>query len=128
MIIELKQSNFEQVVRQPGLVMVDCWATWCGSCGQFDKTYKKVAKRHSMHRFASLDTENEKALRDSIGISHIPSLLLYRDGILIFKEPGNFNEETLDSIIAQAKALDMEMVKAEMAKNEPEPTNEFKEK
>jgi thioredoxin 1 len=120
MITELTESNFEQVVLQPGLVIVDCWATWCGSCGQFDKTYKKVAKRHSKHSFASLDTENEKALRDSIGISYIPSLLLYRDGILIFKEPGNFDEETLNSIIAQAEVLDMEMVKAEMGKNEPE--------
>jgi thioredoxin 1 len=121
MITSLTDSNFEQVTRQPGIVIVDCWAAWCGTCRQFEKVYRRVAEKRSQHTFTELDTETQKNLRSALGISHIPSLLLYRDGILLFKEPGNFDEETLSGIIDQAEALDMEMVRAEMAKAGPDP-------
>jgi thioredoxin 1 len=125
MIKELSNSNFEQVVQQPGIVIVDCWAAWCGACKQFEPVFKRVAERHSQHTFAKLDTETNKDMRSALGISHIPSLLLYRDGLLLFNEPGNFDEATLKGIIDQAEKLDMEMVRAEAAKagGEPEADN-----
>ena len=121
MITELTDKNFEEVVQQPGIVIVDCWAAWCGTCRQFEKVYRRVAEKHSQHNFTKLDTESHKDLWSALGISHLPSLLLYRDGILLFKEPGNFDEETLNGIIDQAEALDMEIVRAEMAKGRTDP-------
>ena len=115
MITALTNSNFEQVVQQSGIVIVDCWAAWCGTCKQFEPLFKRVAEEHSQHTFAKLDTETNKDMRSVLGISHIPSLLLYRDGVLLFNEPGNFDEKTLSGIIGQAEALDMERVRAEMA-------------
>jgi thioredoxin 1 len=114
MIIELSNSNFEQVVRLPGIVVVDCWAAWCGTCKQFEQVYERVAEKHSQHTFAKLDTETNKDLRSALGITHIPSLLLYRDGLQLWNEPGNYDEDTLNGIIAQAAALDMEKVRAEI--------------
>jgi thioredoxin 1 len=121
MITELSNSNFERVARQPGIVIVDCWAAWCGTCKQFEKVITRVAEKHLQHTFTKLDTETHKDLRSALGISHIPSLLLYRDGTLLFNEPGNFDEDTLDGIIRQAEALDMEMVRAEMAQAASKP-------
>jgi thioredoxin 1 len=115
MITELTNKNFEQAVQLPGIVVVDCWAAWCGTCKQFEKVYRRVAEKRSQHTFTKLDTETHKDLRSALGISHIPSLLLYRDGILLFNEPGNFDEQILNGIIDQAEALDMEIVRAETA-------------
>jgi thioredoxin 1 len=114
MIIELSNSNFEQVVRLPGIVVVDCWAAWCGTCKQFEKVYERVAEKHSQHTFTKLDTETHKDLRSALGISHIPNLMLYRDGLLLFNEPGSYDEDALDGIISQAAALDMEKVRTEI--------------
>jgi thioredoxin 1 len=116
MITELTQVNFDKVVQQSGIVLVDCWAAWCGTCKQFEKVYERVADKHSQHTFAKLNTETNRELRSALGISHIPSLLLYRDGVLLFNEPGNYDEEVLDGLIGQAEALDMELVRAEMEK------------
>jgi thioredoxin 1 len=125
MITELTENNFMQLVKQPGIVVVDCWAAWCGACKQFETIYRRVAETRSQHTFAKLDTEANKDLRSALEISHIPSLLLYRDGILLLKQPGNFDEEALNGIIDQAEALDMESVRAEIAKggNETEADN-----
>jgi thioredoxin 1 len=120
MITELTDKNFMQVIRQPGIVLVDCWAAWCGTCTQFEKAYTRVAEKHSQHTFTKLDTETNKDLRSALEISHIPSLMVYRDGILLLKQPGNFDEEALNGIIDQAEALDMEVVRAEMAKEDGE--------
>ena len=125
MIIELSDSNFEQVVRLPGIVVVDCWAAWCGTCKQFEKVYERVAEKHSQHTFAKLDTETHKDLRSALGISHIPNLLLYRDGVLLFNEPGNYDEEALSGIISQAVALDMAKVLSEMERAVGEPQAEI---
>jgi thioredoxin 1 len=111
---ELTQKNFEHVVSKRGIVLVDCWAAWCGSCGGFDTTYKSVANRYPEHTFAKLDVGRNADLCTNLELTHVPSLLLYRDGILLFKDKGQFDEATLSGIIDQAEKLEMEMVREEL--------------
>lgn len=115
MTIEIKRDNFDEVVSRKGIVLVDCWASWCRNCDDFADAFRRSAFKHPDQVFGTLDTEDQKDLRNELGIEHIPSLLLYRDGVLLFKQPGSYDEATLDSIIAQAKSLDMNRVRAEMA-------------
>ena len=115
-LVTLSAHNFDRTVALPGIVMVDCWAGWCGACKDFGPIYEKVATRHSEHTFGKLDTQSEKAIISKLGIEHIPSLLLYRDGILLFQQPGYFDEEQMEDILRQAESLDMEVVKSEMSR------------
>jgi thioredoxin 1 len=111
-IIALGKDNFERVVSSSGIVLVDCWARWCNACKEFKPVFEKASLEHSKHTFASLDTQQEKELVDSLGIEHIPSLLLYRDGLMLFNQPGTFDSTGLESIITQAESLDMNEVRA----------------
>lgn len=111
---ELTRTNFEQTISKKGIVLVDCSAPWCGACGGFGQTYKSVADRHPQHTFAKLDVGRYGELCSTLGLTHVPSLLLYRDGILLFKESGSFDEATLNGIIDQAERLDMNMVREEL--------------
>lgn len=114
MITKLSRVDFEQATQQPGILLVDCQAAWCGGCGEFADVFRRVAAKHTRHRFAQVDTDAEKELREALGITHVPSLLLYRDGLLMFKQAGKFDEKTLDHVIAQAESLDMAQVRAEL--------------
>lgn len=111
-IIELNESNFEGVVTGGGIVVVDCWAAWCGACKNFAPVFEKAAGRYPKHTFGNLDTQKEKSLVADLGIEDIPSLLLYRDGLLLFKQSGYYEEDKLDDIVRQAESLDMEEVRA----------------
>jgi thioredoxin 1 len=115
-MVTLSEQNFDKTVESPGIVMVDCWATWCGACKDFGPVYERVATRYADHTFGKLDTEAEKTIVSKLGIEHIPSLLLFRDGILLFQQPGYFDEEQMEEIVRQAESLDMELVRSEMAK------------
>jgi thioredoxin 1 len=97
------------------VVLVDCWAEWCGACREFAPVFDRVAARYPEHAFAKLDTGAEEELVSSLGISHIPTLMLFRDGVLLFKQPGYLDDEGLDDILAQAASLDMDLVRAEIA-------------
>jgi thioredoxin 1 len=114
-VIDLNLDNFESTVNSGGIVLVDCWATWCKACKPFTPIFERVAAKHSQHTFGKLDTQAEDKLVTKLGVQHIPTLLLYREGILLFQQPGYFEEEELDSIISQAEALDMDVVRAEIA-------------
>ena len=114
MITELNRSEFERAVARPGILLVDCQAAWCGSCGGFADVFRSVSEKHPRHRFCQIDTDAEKELREILGITHVPSLLIYRDGVLLLKQAGKFNEESLNSMIAQAESLDMDEVRAEL--------------
>jgi thioredoxin 1 len=82
--------------------------------------FSRVAERHPQHRFATFNTEQEPELVESLGISHIPTLMLYRDGLLLFQQPGYLDEEALDDVITQAESLDMAMVRAEIEAEKPQ--------
>jgi thioredoxin 1 len=114
MIVKLSQDNYRSILGHDGIVLVDCWASSCGACKVLGPIYAKVAERHPQHTFAKLDTLAEDELVATLGIAHVPTLLLYQDGILLFSQAGNFDEPRLEDIIAQAEALDMDMVRAEI--------------
>ena len=116
--IELGENNFRETVSLDGLVLVDCWAEWCGACKSFEPIYERVASRHPSHTFAKLDTQNEKELREALDIAHIPTLLVYRDGLLLLRHPGSPDENALESIVSQASRLDMRRVREEMTTDE----------
>ena len=115
LITPLTEENFEKVTSKKGILMIDCWAEWCGACQSFNPIFESVAKKYSKHTFAKLDTVKEKQLVSKLGIEHIPTLMLYRDGILIFQQPGYYEEEKLEDIIQQAENLDMDEVRAHIA-------------
>ncbi len=119
-IVDLGTDNLSQTVSAEGITLVDCWASWCGACADFEPIYKRAAERHPEHTFAKLDTQSEKKLVKELGIEHIPSLLLYRDGILLFRQPGYYSEEQLEDIVQQAKSLDMNEVRAHIQAEEQE--------
>jgi thioredoxin 1 len=113
-IFTLYEGNFEDSVYRDGIVMVDCWASWCGACETFRPVYEKVAAKHPEITFGSLDTGVEKGLVSKLGIEHIPTLLLFREGILLFQQPGYYDEEQMEDILHQAATLDMDLVRSEI--------------
>lgn len=115
LILNLSEDNFDAVTAKEGIVMIDFWAEWCGACQSFNPIYEKVAKKYSQHTFTKLDTVAEKQLVSNLGVEHIPTLMLYRDGILLFQQPGYYEEEKLEDIIQQAESLDMDEVRAHIA-------------
>jgi thioredoxin 1 len=104
--IELTTSNFEKNVSAGGILIIDCWAAWCGPCKMFAPKFEKVAADNPDHVFAKLDTQAEPELVAQLGVEHIPSLLVYRDGTLLFKEAGTFDEQILVEILRQAESED----------------------
>lgn len=113
-VINLDSSNFDETVSGDNIIIVDCWAEWCGACKTFAPVYEKVAARHPKHIFGKLDTQSHKDLVATLGIENIPSLLLFREGIMLFKQPGYFSEEQMEDIVRQAESIDMKQVRMEI--------------
>ena len=114
-VTELKYENFNMVTSKEGIVLIDCWAEWCGACKNFEPVFEKVAQKHSEHTFAKIDSTKHKKLINDLGIENIPTLMLYRDGILLFQQPGYFEEEKLEDILEQATNINMDEVRAHIA-------------
>jgi len=112
--IDLTQATFKQTVSK-GLVLVDWWAPWCGPCRMFGPIFERVSNQHPEAIFAKINTEEQPALAQAFEISSIPTLMVIRDGVLLLKQPGMLPEATLESLIVQAMALDMERVRNESA-------------
>ncbi|MCX7735166.1 MAG: thioredoxin family protein [Candidatus Kapabacteria bacterium] len=113
-LINLNIDNFESVINNTGIVLVDCWAAWCSACKDFKPIFEKTAANFPTHTFGMIDTMTEKDLVSLLKIEHIPTLLLYRDGIMLFKQPGYFSEDKLEDIIKQAESLNMDLVRADL--------------
>jgi len=114
----LTDATFEPTVTQDGIVFVDFWADWCGPCKMFAPVYERAAERHDDIVFGSVDTEAEQRLAGSLGISSIPTLMAFRDGILVFRQPGAMPAPAFDELIDAVRALDMEDVRRTIAAEE----------
>lgn len=114
----LTSDTFDDLVLNDRLVLVDCWASWCQGCHEFEPVFEEASKRHPEHTFAKLDTQAESRLRQKLGVKHIPTLILFREGILLLRQPGYVPAEGLDEIVDKAQSLDMDHVRAEMEKEE----------
>lgn len=110
--ITLTAETFEQEVLKDGIVLVDFWAAWCGPCRMFGPIFESASEKYPEITFAKVDTEAEQGLSASAGISSIPTLMAFRDGILIFNQPGALPAASLDGLIESIKALDMDEVRS----------------
>src|SRR5688572_13340051 len=113
--VNLTRDTFEETVLGNDIVLVDFWASWCGPCRMFAPTFEAAAERHPDLVFAKVDTEAEQELAASFQIMSIPTLMVVREGVVVFSQPGALPAEALDDLLSQVRALDMEAVKADLA-------------
>lgn len=119
--LELTQENFESTIRGNPMVIVDFWAPWCGPCRGFAPVYEKASEAHPDVVFAKVNTDEQQELAGAFGIRSIPTLMVFREQIILFQQAGALPGNTLEQVITQAKALDMEKVHEELKKQEAKP-------
>jgi thioredoxin len=116
---ELTIDNFESHVKDDEILLVDFWASWCGPCRQFAPTYEAASEANPDITFGSINTEEQQELASAAGISSIPTLMAFRQGILVFAQPGALPPPALDQVIEGVRALDMDDVRRQIAEQQP---------
>lgn len=116
--VELTRDNFKQTIDNNGMVLVDFWAEWCGPCRMFAPIYDDISERYPDAVFGKVNTEREQELARMFGIRSIPTLMIFRDQIIIFSQPGALPASALEDLVNKAQALDMNVVREQVAKQQ----------
>ncbi|MGW1805391.1 thioredoxin [Streptomyces sp. NPDC002078] len=116
--VELTKDNFDQTVTDNDFVLIDFWAAWCGPCRQFAPVYEKAAEDNPDLVFGKVDTEAQPELAAAFGIQSIPTLMIVRDKVAVYAQPGALPEPALTDLIGQARKLDMDQVRKDIATQE----------
>ena len=117
-VVELTKENFEQVVTSNPTVVVDYWAPWCGPCRGFAPVFEKVSEMHPDVVFAKVNTDEEQEIAGHFQIRSIPTLMVFRDQIIVFSQPGALPQGPFEQVVQKAKSLDMDEVRRQMAEDE----------
>lgn len=112
---ELTTANFDATLKESGIVFIDWWASWCGPCKAFAPIYERAAAKHPDIVWGKIDTEDQQQLAGAFGIRAIPTLMVFREGVLIFEQPGMMSALTLDKLVEEVRALDMTEVHRRVA-------------
>ncbi len=120
--IDLTQANFEKLIADNDMVLVDFWAPWCAPCRSFAPIYESTSEKYPDLVFAKVNTEEEKELGSMFNIRSIPTLMIFREKIIIFSQAGSLPAAELENVLNKAKALDMDKVRQEVVKQEQQAT------
>ena len=118
----LTLDSFESTVSAEGIAIVDFWAEWCGPCKNFGPIFEEVADANPDVTFAKVDTEAEQQLAGSLGIMSIPTVMIFRDGIQLFAQPGALPKAALEDLISQVRKLDMDDIRTQLAEESNSPS------
>ncbi|MGC3998416.1 MAG: thioredoxin [Anaeromyxobacter sp.] len=116
--VAVTSENFKSIAEKDGIVLLDWWASWCGPCRIFAPTFEKVARAHPDITFGKVNTEEQQELAAEFQIMSIPTLMILRDRVMLFQQPGALPEEALEDLIRQVRAIDMDKVRADIAAHE----------